>query len=566
MKTNLFRTLPLLLLLLGMNACNNRSGTAYRDSAPLIREVPEEEIILEESEAEFMDLAAPQSVPPPPPPPPPSEPVVNEIFRVNEKKESFSEHGGMNTEDYSQLPENEFQEVFNHPLSTFSVDVDRASYANVRRFLNQGQWPSPGSVRLEEMINYFDYNDTPPQNGTPFSVHTEIVECPWNIQHKLLRIGLKGREIPATQIPASNLVFLLDVSGSMNDYNKLPLLKIAFTLLTQQLRPEDRVAIVVYAGASGLVLPSTPGDQKLTILDALERLQAGGSTAGSAGIKLAYQTAREHFIPGGNNRIILATDGDFNVGASSDAALVKMIEKERQDGIFLSVLGFGTGNYKDNKMEQLADQGNGNYAYIDNVQEAQKILVKEFSSTLFTIAKDVKLQLEFNPAHVKAYRLLGYENRLLKDEDFNDDTKDAGEIGAGHTVTALYELIPADLPSPTAAIDELEFQENRIKPTARDNPNWLSLKLRYKHPNSDDSQLLRLYAQNQDITFDKASENTRFAVAVAGFGLLLRHSRYSNDLTFDKVVEMAERAKGDDPEGYRSEFISLVKKARGLDQ
>lgn len=566
MKTNLFRSLPLLLLLLGMNACNNRSGTAYRDSAPLIREVPEEEIILEESEAEFMDLAAPQSVPPPPPPPPPSEPVVNEIFRVNEKKESFSEHGGMNTEDYSQLPENEFQEVFNHPLSTFSVDVDRASYANVRRFLNQGQWPSPGSVRLEEMINYFDYNDTPPQNGTPFSVHTEIVECPWNIQHKLLRIGLKGREIPATQIPASNLVFLLDVSGSMNDYNKLPLLKIAFTLLTQQLRPEDRVAIVVYAGASGLVLPSTPGDQKLTIMDALERLQAGGSTAGSAGIKLAYQTAREHFIPGGNNRIILATDGDFNIGASSDAALVKMIEKERQDGIFLSVLGFGTGNYKDNKMEQLADQGNGNYAYIDNVQEAQKVLVKEFSSTLFTIAKDVKLQLEFNPAHVKAYRLLGYENRLLKDEDFNDDTKDAGEIGAGHTVTALYELIPADLPAPTAAIDELEFQENRIKPTARDNPNWLSLKLRYKHPNSDDSQLLRLYAQNQDITFDKASENTRFAAAVAGFGLLLRHSRYSNDLTFDKVVEMAERAKGDDPEGYRSEFISLVKKARGLDQ
>lgn len=470
----------------------------------------------------------------------------------------------MNTEGYDYLPENDFQAVLNHPLSTFSVDVDRASYANVRRFLADGYWPRPGSVRLEEMINYFDYDYAPPRDGTPFSVHSEITHCPWNPQHELLRIGLKGREIPASQIPPSNLVFLLDVSGSMNDYNKLPLLKIAFTMLTQQLRPEDRVAIVVYAGASGLVLPATSGDQKLTILDAIERLEAGGSTAGASGIQLAYRTARDHFIPGGNNRVILATDGDFNVGASSEAALVEMIERERQDGVFLSVLGFGRGNYQDNKMEQLSGHGNGNYAYIDNIQEARKVLVNEFSSTLFTIAKDVKIQIEFNPTHVKAYRLIGYENRLLADEDFNDDTKDAGDIGAGHTVTALYELVPADLSSPTAAIDGLEFQESRIKPEARDNPNWLSLKLRYKLPNEDQSKLLRFYTQNDDIAFDKASENTRFAAAVAGFGMLLRKSQYAGDLNFDQVLEMAKTSKGEDREAYRAEMIELVQRARDI--
>lgn len=568
MKTNLIRGTALLLIPLAFHACYH-SGAAYHpNTAPIIREVPEEEILSEE-EPEFVDLSISESEhigdhnlevapPPPPPPPPPMEAKPNLAGNWEDPEPE------MNTEDYTQLPENDFQEVLNRPLSTFSVDVDRASYANVRRFLNSGQWPAPGSVRLEEMINYFNYDYPTPTHEVPFSVDTELTDCPWNDQHKLLRIGLKGREIPTAQIPASNLVFLLDVSGSMQAYNKLPLLKIAFTLLTQQMRPEDRVAIVVYAGASGLVLPSTPGDQKITILDALEGLSAGGSTAGAAGIQLAYQTARENFIPGGNNRVILATDGDFNVGNSSDAALVQMIEKEREDDIFLSILGFGMGNYKDNKMEQLADSGNGNYAYIDNVNEARKVLVNEFGGTLFTIAKDVKLQLEFNPAHVRSYRLLGYENRILADKDFNDDTKDAGEIGAGHTVTALYELIPAGLPSPTASVDELEFQDSRIKPEAGNNPNWISLKLRYKNPNEDTSQLLKFYAQDADRSFSKASENTRFATAVAGFGMLLRHSKYSGDLDFDQVLEMAEKAKGKDKEGYRTEFLELVKKAQRL--
>ena len=577
MKTNLFGELTLILLFIGLSACNNSTRT-YRDTGalpppPVIQEIPEEEIT--EEEPEFMDLSVTEDMevepprasgpPPPPPPPPPPTPLTEQNPNLDGNWASEPEpKPKWNTEDYAHLPENNFQEVLNHPLSTFSVDVDRASYANVRRFLRNNQWPAPGAVRIEEMINYFDYNYPEPQGDVPFSVHTEIADCPWNKQNQLLRIGLKGRSIPANQIPASNLVFLLDVSGSMEMPNKLPLLKRAFRLLSQQLRAEDRVAIVVYAGASGLVLPATPGSQKLTILDALEKLEAGGSTAGAEGIQLAYKIARENFIKNGNNRIILATDGDFNVGASSDAALVKMIEQERADGIFLSILGFGDGNYKDNKMEKLADHGNGNYAYIDNILEAQKVLVKEFSSTLFAIAKDVKLQIEFNPAHVQSYRLVGYENRVLAAEDFNDDTKDAGEIGAGHTVTALYELVPSGIENSTAGIDPLEFQDQQIKASAKNNPNWLSLKLRYKQPNESTSQLLRFSAKKEGLSFENASEDTRFAAGVAGFGMLLRRSKYAGELSLEQVSQMAKEAKGIDDEGYRAEFIQLIALAKML--
>ncbi|WP_255408041.1 VWA domain-containing protein [Chitinophaga sp. MD30] len=348
------------------------------------------------------------------------------------------------TEDYSPVNENIFHKVTDRPLSTFSVDVDRASYSNVRRFLNSGQLPPEDAIRVEEMINYFDYKYQNPTDGAPVAIYTDMAICPWNKSNQLVRIALKGKSVTTDKLPASNLVFLIDVSGSMESANKLPLVKQAFKALVQQLRPADHVSIVVYAGAAGLVLPSTAGNEKTTILDALDKLEAGGSTAGGAGIQLAYRTAAEHFIKSGNNRVILATDGDFNVGASSDGELQRIIEKEKEKGIFLSVLGFGMGNYKDNKLELLADKGNGNYAYIDNFEEARRTFVTEFGGTLFTIAKDVKLQIEFNPRFVSSYRLVGYENRLLHDEDFNDDKKDAGDMGAGHTVTALYEIVPTN--------------------------------------------------------------------------------------------------------------------------
>lgn len=558
MKTDQGVRLLLFLVFFALNACHNSGVSRLRDSSGNSQELSQAYPL----EPEFEDQSTPPTPPYPPPPPPPPTLTPEDIARRNNRMHAEPEP---NTEEYSQVQENDFQEVTNRPLSTFSVDVDRASYANVRRFLRAGQWPAAGAVRIEEMINYFDYSYMEPSMDVPFSVQAEIFTCPWNTEHQLLRIGLKGRSIPASQIPASNLVFLLDVSGSMNDANKLPLLKKAFGLLTRQLRKQDRVAIVVYAGASGVVLPSTSGDQKLSILEALEKLNAGGSTAGAEGITLAYKVARENFLPQGNNRIILATDGDFNVGLSSEAALVEMIEKERADGIFLSIFGFGSGNYKDAKMEQLADNGNGNYAYIDNLAEAQKVLVTEFSSTLFTIAKDVKLQLEFNPAHVQSYRLIGYENRVLQDRDFNDDKKDAGEIGAGHTVTALYELVPAGAKnSATVAIDPLQFQETTIKATAANDPNWVSLKLRYKPPQEEVSQLLQFYAANNGKQFDQSSEDTRFATAVAAFGMLLKQSKYSGDLTFDQVKNIAQASRGADKEGYRAEFVQLVELAKGL--
>lgn len=464
------------------------------------------------------------------------------------------------TEDYSPVNENIFHKVTDRPLSTFSVDVDRASYSNVRRFLNSGTFPPEDAVRVEEMINYFDYKYQNPTDGSPVAIYTDMAICPWNTSNQLVRIALKGKSVATDKLPASNLVFLIDVSGSMESANKLPLVKQAFKALVQQLRPSDQVSIVVYAGAAGLVLPSTPGSEKTTILDALDKLQAGGSTAGGAGIQLAYRTAADHFIKSGNNRVILATDGDFNVGASSDGELQRIIEKEKQKGIFLSVLGFGMGNYKDNKLELLADKGNGNYAYIDNFEEARRTFVTEFGGTLFTIAKDVKLQIEFNPRFVSAYRLVGYENRLLNDEDFNDDKKDAGDMGAGHTVTALYEIIPTRRGRNTdvSPVDPLKYQEH----VSRNNKEEvLTVKLRYKQPDSNKSQLMTQTLPFNRQQIQQAPADFRMAAAVASFGMLLRNSAFKGNASFDDVLALATQSKEDDKEGYRSEFIQLVKKA-----
>lgn len=464
-----------------------------------------------------------------------------------------------NTEEYDAIHENIFHGALKNPLSTFSIDVDAASYSNMRRFLNNGQLPPKDAVRIEEMVNYFSYDYPQPESTDPFSITTEISSAPWNQQHKLVHIGLQGRKIPTKNLPPTNLVFLLDVSGSMSAANKLPLLKSAFKLLVDELRPQDNVAIVVYAGAAGLVLPSTAGSDKETILNALNNLQAGGSTAGGAGIQLAYKVAKENFKDGGNNRVILATDGDFNIGASSNAEMERLIEEKREDGIFLTVLGFGMGNYKDSKMETIADKGNGNYAYIDNILEAKKVFVNEFGGTLFTIAKDVKIQVEFNPAKVKAYRLIGYENRALKNEDFNNDKKDAGELGAGHTVTALYEIIPVGVDSQFDPIDDLKYQESRISPEAMKSKELMTVKLRYKQPDGDKSKLLTHALVDKDIDLESTSDNFRWSAAVAGFGMLLRDSEFKCDLTYEDVLKLAEGAKGKDPEGYRIEFINLVK-------
>ncbi|ACB00840.1 MULTISPECIES: VWA domain-containing protein [Cyanophyceae] len=470
----------------------------------------------------------------------------------------------LSQEDYNLIRDNPFQLVRTEPLSTFALDVDSGAYSNVRRFLDDGQLPPADAVRLEEMINYFTY-DYPAPDNQPFAINTELSQAPWQPQHQLLRIGIKGQEIENEALPPSNLVFLFDVSGSMNDPDKLPLLKSAFRLLVNELRPEDRVSIVVYAGAAGLVLPSTSGAEKETILAALDNLEAGGSTAGGEGIELAYQEAADNFLDNGNNRIILATDGDFNVGMSSDAELIRLIEQKREQDIFLTVLGFGTGNLKDAKMEQLANNGNGNYAYIDNILEAKKVLVTEMGGTLLTLAKDVKIQVEFNPTQVQAYRLLGYENRLLTAQDFNDDTKDAGELGAGHTVTALYEIVPVGVDSPVElpTVDDLKYQETQSN-SGNFAGELLQLKLRYKPPTGDNSALITQAIANDSKPLDQASPDFRFAAAVAEFGMLLRDSPYRGESSFDQVLELAQGSKGADPEGYRSEFIQLVKTAQAL--
>lgn len=470
-----------------------------------------------------------------------------------------------NTEEYDRIYENRFLLALQNPLSTFSIDVDTASYSNVRRFINSNQFPYKDAVRIEEMINYFSYDYPQPKKDHPFSITTEISSCPWNSSHRLIHIGLQGKILETEKLPPSNLVFLLDVSGSMGQPNKLPLLQKAFRLLVNELGPQDRVSIVVYAGAAGLVLTSTPASRKETIASAIERLSAGGSTAGGAGIKLAYKMAQENFIPDGNNRIILATDGDFNVGVSSTSELVRMIEDYRKKGIFLTILGFGMGNYKDGRMEQLADKGNGNYFYIDNLMEAKKVFVNDMRGTLFTIAKDVKLQLEFNPAKVKAYRLIGYENRLLAKEDFDDDTKDAGELGAGHTVTALYEIILFGSAEEIPGAGELRYQDSKISPRAFKNKEILTIKLRYKKPEGNKSMLIVHPLLDENIVLAKTSENFKFSAAVASFGMLLRDSEFKGDADYNNILELARNGKGKDHFGYRAEFIQLVEKCSILD-
>ncbi|HVA51541.1 MAG TPA: VWA domain-containing protein [Pirellulales bacterium] len=476
----------------------------------------------------------------------------------------LDEGDAFNIESYDRIDENPFLNVRQNPLSTISIDVDTASYANVRRFFNGGSLPPKDAVRIEELVNYFGYHYAPPTDDQSFAVHAEVAGCPWQPKHRLLRIALKGREIDLQNRPAGNLVFLIDVSGSMDGPAKLPLLKSALHLLVDKLGENDRVAMVVYAGSSGLVLPSTSGLYKETILAALDALEAGGSTNGGSGIQLAYNVAREKFIKGGANRVILCTDGDFNVGLTDRGSLTRLIEDEAKSGVFLSVLGFGAGNLKDATMEQLADRGNGNYAYIDTLNEARKVLVEQLGGTLLTIAKDVKLQLEFNPRQVAAYRLIGYENRLLRAEDFNDDKKDAGEIGAGHTVTALYELAPAGGEALLAEVDGLKYQHTVEAIEAADRDELLTLKLRYKEPEGETSKLLESVVKDEKRNYAQASEDFRFAASVAGFGLLLRESQYKGNLTLGAVVELAEASRGADEHGYRAEFIELVKNAAAI--
>lgn len=472
----------------------------------------------------------------------------------------------LDNESYTAVVENTFLKAKTTPLSTFSVDVDAASYSNFRRFINSGQLPPPDAVRIEEMINYFKYDLAGPTDGGPVAIHTELSSAPWNPKHRLLRIALKAKTIPTDNLPASNLVFLIDVSGSMSDENKLPLVKSSLKMLADQLRPQDRVALVVYAGAAGVVLPSTLGDKKATIYNAIDNLSAGGSTAGGEGIRLAYKIATENLMKKGNNRIILATDGDFNVGASSDGDMEKLIVKERESGISLSVLGFGMGNYKDSKMETLADKGNGNYAYIDNITEARKTLISEFGGTLFTVAKDVKLQVEFNPAHVQAYRLLGYENRILADQDFNDDKKDAGDMGSGHSVTAFYEIIPVGVTdSFSGSVDPLKYQRPAaINIPATAGNELLTIKFRYKEPTSNKSKLNQAVVKDVPLDFDKTTSDFRFAAAVAETGMLLRDSHFKQNSSFAQAISIANAARGNDAEGYRAEFIRLVESVRLL--
>ncbi len=468
-----------------------------------------------------------------------------------------------NRESYNAVSENGFISTGNNPLSTFSIDVDTASYSNIRRFIGQGTLPPVGAVRIEEMINYFSYNYPQPDTNNPFSVTTELGPCPWNGDHELVRIGLKARDINKKDLPPSNLVFLIDVSGSMSAPNKLPLLKQSLKMLVQQLDKNDRVSMVVYAGMDFVLLEPTAGSEQKKILAAIDMLGAGGSTHASSGIITAYKLAEQVFMPKGNNRIILASDGDFNVGTTSRGELRKLIEEKRKTGIYLTVLGFGMGNYHDDTMEILADKGNGNYAYIDNLLEAKKVMVKEMSGTMFALAGDVKIQVEFNPAMVGAYRLIGYENRTLADEDFNNDAKDAGEIGVGHTITALYELIPAgsdDLPR----IDPLKYQQVREKSGVQYNNELMTVKLRYKPLHQQKSQLLTTTVKQKNIELAATSNDFRFAAAVAGFGMLLQDSDLRGDLDYDRVLTLAKNAKGVDDEGYRAEFIRLVEMSQLL--
>ncbi len=492
------------------------------------------------------------------------QPMLGFFISGNDEQGGYLDEDPQGSEGYAETVENAYFNSSMEPLSTFSIDVDRASYTNHRRFIDGNSLPPKYSVRVEEFINYFPYEYQPPRNDTPFSILPEVTTCPWNPRHKLVRIALKGREVSMDKVPASNIVFLLDVSGSMSDPDKLPLLKQALTMLTEKLREQDKVSIVVYAGAAGLVLPATSGNNKERITAALDRLEAGGSTAGGEGIELAYATARRNFIEGGNNRVILATDGDFNVGVSDDSGLEKLIVKKREEGVFLSVLGFGEGNLQDAKMELLADKGNGNYNYIDGEGEAKKVLVSEFGGTLYTIAKDVKIQVEFNPAQVESYRLVGYENRTLKNEDFANDKIDAGELGAGHTVTALYEVVPTGLAGGTGT-ESLKYQQRILA-----NPSFtneiLTVKLRYKEPQGTVSKLLEKTLLDDGRNIAETSIDFRWAVAVAEYAMILRESEYKGFASYDQVLALARSAVGSDKEGYRRAFIELVTKAASITQ
>ncbi len=468
-----------------------------------------------------------------------------------------------NTEQYNTLHENKYASACQEPLSTFSIDVDKASYSNVRRFLSGNELPPADAVRIEEMINYFSYEYAQPIGDQPFNVRTELAVCPWNKEHQLLHIGVQGRSVDKRNLRPSNLVFLVDVSGSMDDPNKLPLVKASLKMLLKELGENDRIALVTYAGNAGVVLPSTRADKKADIINAIDRLDAGGSTAGEAGILSAYEVAKKCLIKGGNNRVILATDGDFNVGVSSDDELVELIEEKRKDDIYLTICGFGMGNYKDGKLERISNAGNGNYFYIDNVQEAKKVFVNEMRANLFTIAKDVKIQIEFNPAKVQSYRLIGYEDRVLNKEDFNDDKKDAGELGAGHNVTALYEIVPVGATPERPEVDKLRYQEEQRKaePNLVSSNEVAAVKLRYKPIRSEESKLIEHVVPNEASALEKSSDNLRFAASVAAFGMLLRHSKFAGKYTYAETKKLAEGAAAFDENGYRAEFIKLVETA-----
>lgn len=466
------------------------------------------------------------------------------------------------SEEYGRFVESGFRSPSKDPLSTFSIDVDTASYSNIRRYIRDGMLPPADAVRIEECINYFPYGYGGPSSPDPVDIGVTISECPWNKGRHLARISLKARELEEDKAPVSNLVFLLDVSGSMESYDKLPLVKYAITRLTENLSESDRISIVVYAGASGVVLEGCSGENKRDIVVAVDRLSAGGSTAGGAGIELAYRIAEKYYLEGGNNRVVLCTDGDFNVGVSSPEGLEELIKEKSETGVFLSVLGFGTGNIKDNRMETLADKGNGNYAYIDSESEAEKVLVKELSSTLYAVAKDVKVQVEFNPKAVKEYRLVGYDNRRLNPEDFNDDKKDAGEMGAGHCVTAFYELILVGSPQNSSDIDSLVFQETEtVTPTTQ--TDWMYVKMRYKHPKSGASKLLSVMAGADNFTMNP-DDDFKFASAVTEFALILKGSEYAGDASFERLIGRAIASRGADKEGYRNEFIDLASMADAL--
>ena len=510
----------------------------------------ESRIVGKKDEAIFHPHSIP--VPEPPLPPIPSPPPV------------FA-NGAFNTESYDSITDNPFLGAQQNPLSTFSTDVDTASYANMRRFLNQNQLPPIDAVRIEELINYFTYDYDPPlDKEVPFATHVEVANSPWESDHRLVRIGIKGYEVPWDKRPPSNLVFLIDVSGSMSPINKLPLVKQSLELLTNRLGEKDRVAIVTYAGSSQVALPSTTANNSETIMHAITGLRAGGSTHASSGIEDAYKIAQKHYVEDGNNRVILCTDGDFNVGVTNRGDLVRIIEEKAQSGIYLSIFGFGMNNYKDATLEELSNKGNGNYGYIDALGEARKVFVEQISGTLFTIAKDVKIQVEFNPAQVYAYRLIGYENRKMAAEDFNDDTKDAGEIGAGHTVTALYEVVPAAIEMDLPGVDPLKYQKSTEPIRGSVSRELLTVKLRYKQPDADKSELIEVPVIDKNEKFEDASEDFRFAAAVASFGMILRNSPYKSESTLTLVQEIAELAQGYNIGGYRSEFLLLVDKVEIL--